>query len=418
MSILSEFFNRSRARGQIEQLENKNLELARQFADQVKKKSKQLVKLDMQVGNLTRKDVGTWRRAWQAAINIEQPNRLALLDVYNDVLVDLHLTGCITQRKGRTLQKPFMLVNKNGKEDEKARAMFERAWFSDFIDLALDSVYFGHSLIQFGDIVVVNGVTSFAGVELVPRKHVVPEYGVITVEAGDDWKKGIPYREGDLASWCIEAGRPRDLGLLLDCAPPALSKKNMLAYWDAFGEIFGMPLRVARTVSQDPKDIDRLESSLTSAGAAQVVILQEGTEIEIKETTRGDAYNVYDRRVERCNSEIAKGVLGQTMTIEDGSSRSQSETHLEVFLNICRSDATMIKYLVNDKLIPLMITHGFPLQGVTFDWDEAASYTPSEQREIERLLLQEYEIDPAYFINKYKIPITGVKNQGAKGFFD
>lgn len=385
-------------------------DLAAQFAEKIKKKRDVLIELNLQTESLTKKDIATWRRAWQAAIDYEQPNRCALLDVYNDALIDLHLTGCITQRKGKTLQKPFILTGKDGKENDKARQIFEREWFYDFIDLALDSPYFGHSLIQFGDIINENGIISFSGVELVPRKHVIPEYGVITKDAGDDWKNGISYRDGDISAWCIEVGKPHDLGLLLKCAPQSLSKKNMLAYWDTFGEIFGMPIRIGKTMSQDTKDISRIESMLAEMGAASWGLFPEGTDIEIKESSRGDAYNVYDKRIDRCNSEISKGILGQTMTIDNGSSLSQSETHLEVFENICRADATMIKYLVNDRLIPLMLRHNFPVQGITFDWNEANNYTPAEQREIERLLLQEYDIDPRYFTDKYKIPITGKKS--------
>ncbi|MDR2131007.1 MAG: DUF935 domain-containing protein [Odoribacteraceae bacterium] len=383
--------------------------LAARLAAEIKEKRGLLVELKQQTDNLTRKDIASWRQAWQAAINHEQPARGRLLDLYGDVIIDLHLSGCIAQRKGKTLQKPFVLVAANGKEDDKARAIFEREWFRDFVDLALDAPYWGHSLVQLGDVVNRGGDLAFSRVELVPRKHVVPEYGVITVEEGDDWEKGIPYREGDLAAWCVEVGKPRDLGLLLKCAPQSLSKKNMLAYWDTFGEIFGMPIRVGKTMSRDTRDIARVQEMLAGMGAAAWGLFPEGTDIEIKETTRGDAFNVYDRRVERCNSEISKGILGQTMTIDNGSSLSQSETHLDILDNICRADATMIRYIVNDRLIPLMITHGFPLRGVTFDWDEAAGYTPAEQREIERLLLQQYDIDPAYFTNKYKIPITGKK---------
>lgn len=394
------------------------LQLAAKFAEQVKKKRDILVELNQQTESLTKKDIATWRRAWQGAINYEQPNRGPLLDIYNDVMIDLHLTGCVTQRKGKTLQKPFVLAGKSGKEDVKARAIFERAWFMDFIELALDSPYFGHSLIQFNDIVNVNGIMSFSGVELVPRKHVVPERGVITRVAGDDWKNGLSYRDGDIANWCIEVGKQRDLGLLLKCAPQSLSKKNMLAYWDTFGEIFGMPIRIGKTMSQDTKDLVRIEKMLAEMGAASWGLFPDGTDIEIKESSRGDAYNVYDKRIDRCNSEISKGILSQTMTIDSGSSLSQSETHLEVFENVCRTDAMMIKYLVNDRLIPLMIRHGFPLNGVTFDWDEAASYTPAEQREIERLLIQYYDIDPKYFIDKYKVAITGIKQPTAKSFFE
>lgn len=394
------------------------MKLAAEFAETVKKKKDLLIELKQQTESLTKKDLATWRRAWQGAITYDQPVRGPLLDVYGDAMIDLHLTGAISQRKGKTLQKPFMLTGKSGKEDDKARLIFEREWFMDFLDLALDAPFWGHSLIQFGNIVSENGVMLFDNVELVPRKHVVPEYGVITREAGDDWKNGISYREGDIAAWCIEVGKPRDLGLLLKCAPQSLSKKNMLAYWDTFGEIFGMPIRIGKTMSQDTKDISRIEAMLAEMGAASWGLFPEGTDIEIKETTRGDAYNVYDKRIDRCNGEISKGILNQTMTIDSGSSLSQSETHLEVFENVCRADATRIKYLVNGRLIPLMLKHGFPLQGVSFDWDEAANFTPAEQRENERMVMSEYEIDQKYFSEKYKIPIVGKKAVSASSFFE
>jgi hypothetical protein len=393
------------------------LSLAADFIEKVKKKRDILIELQQQAASLTKKDIGKWRSAWQAAINYEQPSRLALLDVYEDAMVDLHLTGCIGQRKGETIQKPFML-SKGGKEDDKARLMFEREWFMDFLDLALDAPFWGHSLIQFGDIAGENGVMFFDGVELVPRKHVVPEYGVVTREAGDDWKSGIPYRDGDIADWCIEVGKPRDLGLLLKCAPQSLSKKNMLAYWDTFGEVFGMPIRIAKTMSQNTKNHNEIMAMLEKMGAAAYGLFPDGTDIEIKESSRGDAYNVYDKRIDRCNSEVSKGILHQTMTIDSGSSLSQSKTHLEVFEKVCRADATRIKYLVNGRLIPLMIRHEFPLRGVSFDWDDAANFTPAEQRENERLIMQEYDVDPQYFADKYKIPITGKKAVPAASFFE
>ena len=44
------------------------------------------------------------------------------------------------------------------------------------------------------------------------------------------------------------------------------------------------------------------------------------TEIEFVESGKGDAFNVYDKRIDRANSELSKLIIGQTMTIEDGSS--------------------------------------------------------------------------------------------------
>lgn len=376
-------------------------------------KSRQGIKLTTQLmqqtDSLTKKDIGSWRQAWQVAIDIENPKRSTLYDIYTDCLVDLHLSGCIGQRKGKTLQKEFRLIGKDGKENEEATALLKKEWFFDFVDIALDSRFWGHSLIQLGDVINDSEGIRFNGVELVPRKHVCPEFGVVLRETSDDPKNGITYREGDFANWCIEIGKPRDLGLLLKCAPSCISKKNMLAFWDMFGEIFGVPMRVARTNTQDAKERARIEQSLDKMGAAFWALFSEGTDIEIKESSRGDAYNVYDRRVDRCNSELSKGVLMQTMTIDSGSSLSQSETHLEIFEDVVAADARLIACIVNDKLLPLMVKHGFPVKGLSFEWDNAASFSPAEQREMERVLLQYYDIDPQYFIDKYNIGITGIR---------
>ena len=256
--------------------------------------TKLTAQLMQQTDSLTKKDIATWRQAWQMAIGIDNPKRGVLYDIYTDCLVDLHLSGCIGQRKGKTLQKDFLIVGHDGKKNEQATAIFRKEWFLDFIDIALDSRFWGHSLIQLGDIVRDDDGLRFNGVDLVPRKHVCPEFGVILREASDDPSDGISYKEGEFANWCIEVGKPRDLGLLLKCAPACISKKNMLAFWDMFGEIFGAPMRVARTNTQDAAERSRIEKSLDNMGAAFWALFPEGTDIEIKESSRGDAYNVYD----------------------------------------------------------------------------------------------------------------------------
>ena len=372
------------------------------------KAHKMLIDLNLQTERLTRQDIGAWRAAWQRALDVENPNRNRLYDIYTDVSIDLHLTGCIGQRKGFVTRKGFKITGKDGQIDEAATALFEQEWFDEFVSEVLDTRFWGASLIEFGAPVSVMGQLRFSSVSLVPRRHVRPEYGVIVRDQNDSPDRGISYREGAMAEWCIEAGRPHDLGLLLKCSPSALSKKNMLAFWDGFGEIFGMPIRIARTTSADEKERSKLENMLEKMGAAFFGVFPEGTEIEIKETTRGDAYNVYDKRIDRANSEISKGTLNQTMTIDSGSSLSQSEVHLEVFEDVVEQDRKFLRNTINNKLIPFMIRHGFPLEGLTFEWDDTVEYTPEQIRQVEQMLIQGgYEIDPDYFKEKYDIDIIG-----------
>ena len=93
------------------------------------------------------------------------------------------------------------------------------------------------------------------------------------------------------------------------------------------------------------------------------------------------------------------------MTIEDGSSLSQSQTHLEVLQNLIEADCDTIRDMVNNQLLPRMIRHGFPLKGIHFDWDYSTDYTPEQQVAYETMVLNEYEVDPAYFQEKYNMPV-------------
>ena len=387
-------------------------------------KSKEGIKLTAQLlqqtDSLTKKDIGMWRQAWQQAIDVEKPNRSRLYDIYTDCMVDGHLLGAWGQRKGMVLSADFRLVGKDGKENEQATALLRSQWFNDFLELALDSYLWGHSLIQFNDIIKTANGLAFSSVELVPRKHVCPEHGVLLKYASDDWRSGIPYREGDIANWCIEVGKPKDLGLLLACASQCISKKNMLGFWDMFGEIFGAPMRIAKATTTDDRERQKIENALENMGSAFWGLFPDGTDIEIKESSRGDAYNVYDKRVDRCNSEISKVLLNQTMTIDSGSSLSQSETHLDVFKNVVKNDKTLLENVVNDKLLPLMLVHGFKVEGCRFEWNDAATYTPAELRELLRVVLEYFEVDPAWISEKYNIDITGIREAKTQPdrFFD
>ena len=364
---------------------------------------------------LTRKDIKNWREAWQIAINVDSPNRQRLYDIYRDVEVDLHLSGCVGQRTGFVMAKSFKLVDQNGEEDEEALHYFDQAWFKQLMRYVLEANFWGHSLIELGEVATDgDGCICFSDVTLIPRKHVIPEYHRVITDLSQDWHTGIDYHEAPFSDWLIEAGRPHDLGIYLKAATQTIPKKNMLAFWDTFGEIFGMPMRIARTTSRDKKEIDRLDRMLREAGASLSMVAGQDTEIEFVESGKGDAYNVYDKRIERANSELSKLVIGQTMTIEDGSSLSQSQTHLEVFQNLIEADCDMIRDIVNSQLLPRMARLGFPVKGLRFDWDYAVDYTPEQQKAYEEMVLQHYDVDPSYFEEKYGMPAAQRRQQDEK----
>lgn len=363
---------------------------------------------------LTQHDMQDWRRAWQLAINVDYPNRQRLYDIYTDTDIDLHLSGCVTQRKNFVLAKSFKIVDDKGKEDADAAHFFNQEWFRSLERYALDSIYWGHSLIELGDVTMDgDGCPCYGGVTLIPRKYVIPERGRIITDLGQDWTTGFDYHERPFTDWLIEAGKPDDLGLYLKAASQTIPKKNMLSFWNTFGEVFGMPLRIAHTTTRDEKELKDMEQMMADMGTDFWGIFPDGTDIEVVESSKGDAFNVYDKRIDRANSELSKLIIGQTMTIEDGSSLSQSQTHLEVFENIVEADAKMLADIVNNQLLPRMVRHGFPLQGRHFEWDESIDYTPEQQLAFETAIADRYEVDPKYFAEKYNMPVGERRNNFA-----
>lgn len=350
-----------------------------------------------------RRDVSDWRKALVMAESKEQPRRWLLYNLYEDLVLDAHLSSQIQTRKLKILGLDFKIADLKSKKklDDKTE-LLERQWFYSFIDLALDSLFFGHSLIQFSEFKE-NEVSS---IELVPRRHVRPEYGDFLIQQTDS--TGIPYRNTPLMDWLIEIGDHTDLGLLCKAAPNVLWKKNALMCWSEYTEIFGMPLRVGKTNTRSNDDLDRIEAQLQQMGSAAYAVLQTGETVEFIESTKGDAYNVYDKLADRCNSELSKLILGQTLTADVGKTgtRAQGEVHERIADVIHKADILMVELIVNDKLIPLLVKHGYPLQNTFFEFVIKQEITQLDWT-IDSGLLEKFEIEPQYFIDKYSVPIIG-----------
>ena len=399
--------------------------------DQVKRFKKAVIELVEQTKFLTKQDVGKWRQAWQRAISVEYPSRVELNAVYRDIAIDSHLIGVIGQILTEVLQKDFLIVDRTSDDelDDQKKTLDDAQWFIDYCTSVIYAEFEGFRLVEFGDVVTVNGIMKFTEVDVVDSDHVIPEYSVFVENRGDHPNNGYNFNEPPYNSMCIGIGRKRNLGLYNAVAPHALAKKNVLAFWDKFAEIFGMPLRIGKTNSSNPKDRNEISEMLQKMGAAAWGMFPDGTGIEIKETTRGDAYEVYDKRVERANSEMSKAIVHQTMTTDNGSSKSQSETHLTIQEKVIEYFARLLRININDKLIPFMVLNGFKgWENAKFRYNDTVEYSVDEQVKIEEMLLRNFEITDetvAHFSEKYNIPGLALKKVKepqppfpTNGFFD
>jgi hypothetical protein len=72
--------------------------------------------LNIRAADRGRKDIQTWRGALISAESIRYPNRTRLYDLYEDVMLDGHLSGVIAKRIDAILNKEiFFEVVRTGK---------------------------------------------------------------------------------------------------------------------------------------------------------------------------------------------------------------------------------------------------------------------------------------------------------------
>ena len=359
--------------------------------------------------SLYAKNIEDWQVARAAAEQPEYPMRTYLLDIYLDVVLDAFIHGQIYNHRILPVKnKEFTIFNSDNKPNPDKTALFKKGWVDDLFTWWLESKFFGKS-VPYIDEIDYDGHTSWIKkLVLLPRKNVHPEAHIITHYETD--LEGIDYTDDPVCKYVLPAGDDYDLGLLNKATPLYILKKHSWQNWDEFEEIFGMPIRIAKTASQDPRVQSEIENWLDQMGTAAYGIFPDGTEMQIIESKQSDAYKVFSDKIRNANEELAILFSGQTMTSMNGSSRSQGEVHERVMQEITKDDEKFITTLFNEQLIPLLRdVHLWPLQdGDYFQWEQPEDLV-ALMAVYQGVNAMGFQIDPKQVEEKFKVKIIGIK---------
>ena len=347
-----------------------------------------------------RQDATKFNIALQAAESPMYPNRFLLMQTYQQIVLDGQVQSAMLQRKSKVLCKRFIVCGPDGECDETKTALFNQKWFYDFQNLALDSIFWGFSCVQFGAIMN----DKYTSVDLIPRIYVVPEFSLVRTNTATV-TEGKRFDEAPYNNWCIGVGEKKDLGLMMYLAPYVIWKKNSLAAWAEFAEVFGSPIRVGKTDVRDEMTRKNMENMLRNMGVASWAVLDLNDNIELMQASRTDAYAVFDKMVERCNSEISKIILGQTGTTDEKAYSGSANVHEGVAAMIAKQDTLKMQFIIEDQLVPMMIRNGFDLTGCTFKYDESESLPLAEQAKIDASFMPYVKFDNEYLEHKYGIEL-------------
>jgi phage gp29-like protein len=340
-------------------------------------------------------DIENWRNAIQSAESVTMPRRILLYDLYEEILVDGHLTAVIEKRKLSVTNTPVVFVE-NGKEHDEITELTKTEDFINLLHYIIESKLWGHSLIEL----------NFDGLKLqprlIPRKHVEPKKGIILKNQFD--QTGFSYRDYPYADFVIEVGEENSLGLLMKAAQYAIYKRCGFGDWSQYAELFGMPFRIAKYDGFDEKTRGELESSLREAGSAAFVVIPKEADFEFVQNNAQASNTLYESLISLCNKEMSKLILGQTMTTEAGGALAQAKVHQEAERDLLMADKLFVRNVLNDRLIPLLQKHGYNVGKGKFFFKEQEHVDMKTRLEMDLKLAEKIQIDDKYFYETYNVP--------------
>lgn len=364
-----------------------------------------LIKIIESFKDNSRKDIDKWRRSLLATRNHDRPRFNLYYDLIEDLMTDGHLQSQMQLRKLSTLNTDYRIIDlKSGDENPELNYIFNQQWFFEFLEVCLDSILTGTSVIEF---------KSFAREKikfsLIPKRFVIPSRGEILLDLSKDTV--INYREDKYLPWVIQIGADYDLGILNNIVPNLIWRRNVAQSWAEFCEKFGLPLITATTNTTDDKVVDRVHNMLLQLGEASVGTFPPGTEVKFQEANRTDAYNVYMQFLQTNTDDISKQIVGSTMLSDQGTNRSQTEVHERGLDNkIAQADKRMIQFIVNDQLIPLLRMQGYKIGDndfFEFKTAEQEMDLPELWSITNGLLMSGYEVQQEWISKTFNIPIEG-----------
>jgi len=150
----------------------------------------------------------------------------------------------------------------------------------------------------------------------------------------------------------LTSGNQITAGLALPALYYWMLKSYNVASWAAFIDRYGYPIRIGKYGKKaTEQDRATLKRAVAAIGQDFGAVIPESALLEIVEAkTTGSTSNVYEKMSDWIDRQISKLVLGQTMTTDDGSSRSQSETHDKVRDDIADSDIQQVVETLNAAL--------------------------------------------------------------------
>jgi phage gp29-like protein len=272
--------------------------------------------------------------------------------VFDSLLTDPHVFACYQSRKAGVLNSERRVDYPKGSEKmtEYCDRMMEFLPVENIIAQVLDAPFYGFSV---SEIVwkMTDGKWFPVAIEQKPNDWFVWDYeGNLRFLSRRNMIQGelLPPYKFMVARHFATYKNPYGIRTLSRCFWPVSFKKGSQKYWIQFIQKFGIPWlhgKVPRGTSEELRQlfVDKLSDMSQSA----VVVTNDDESvatIDVSGRTSGSRENVFEQKVNVCNSEISKAILTQTLTTEigDKGAYAATQSHLRVRNELCQMDKKLV----------------------------------------------------------------------------
>ena len=291
------------------------------------------------------------------------------LEIYRELLRDDQVRSAYQQRRTAMLQAEWMVDP--GADDpvstaaaEALKANLQAIRWDDICDKVHFAIFYGWGVAEVMWEPSVDGtLVNIADVRVRDRAR------FRWTRDGQLWLQTMRGLEKmpDRKFWTLSTGADNDdepygLGLAHSLYWPVWFKRNDVKFWLTFLERFGQPTAMVKIPAGQVNDPDTVQNALdllqhitNDAG----IVVPDNVVVELLEAARTGAAD-YGAMKDAMDGAIAKIILSQTMTTDDGSSLAQAKVHAGVAGHVVKADGDLICESFNRSVGRWWTEYNFP----------------------------------------------------------
>lgn len=296
------------------------------------------------------------------------PFRYKMQQLFLNTTDNLHIKSCMERRKDLTLLRDWYFGEEEKPNDE-VTALMDKKWFNQFLNHALDGLFYGYTLVYLGDLI--NG--QFPKISVVKRWNISPD----RYEVGS-----FPYMphgvnfidEPGICDWYVYVETPNEIGtspcgygILYDVSIAEIFLRNLLGFNGTFVELFAQPFRHGKTTKTNEDERAQFEQAIINMGSSGYAVTDPQDEILFIETALGGTgYKAYDNLEMRLQKLISKLILGHSDALDSvpgklGAGSGIDNPVFQAMQDKQTKDGSFIENIVNDILLPKLRVLGFAI---------------------------------------------------------